>query len=84
MSRFSIMNGTVKNKSFRFQAEDPNSGRREHLISRNTMLDVSDLTMASIRVSDPRVASVMDGVIQGHTPGSADIQVLRNTKYDYY
>ena len=48
------------------------------------MLDVSDLTMASIRVSDPRVASVMDGVIQGHTPGSADIQVLRNTKYDYY
>ena len=42
------------------------------------MLDVTDLTMASVRVSDPRVASVMDGRVQGHTPGSVNITVSPN------
>jgi len=60
----------------RFLAEDPDSGRRDYLISRTTMLDVTDLTMASVRVSDPRVASVMDGRVQGHTPGSVNITIL--------
>ena len=41
------------------------------------MLDVTDLTLASVRVSDPRVVSVMGGSIQGHTPGAATIQVLK-------
>ena len=52
------------------------------MISRTTMLDVTDLTMASVRVSDPRVASVMDGRVQGHTPGSVNITVSPMMSYE--
>ena len=62
-------------------AEDPDSGRRDYLISRNTLLDVTDLTMASVRVSDPRVASVMDGVVAGHIPGTVNITVRLSMRH---
>ena len=67
----------LKNNITRFLAEDPDSGRRDYLLSRGTLLDVTDLTLASVRVSDPRVASwdLATGLIQGHTPGTASIQV---------
>ena len=65
--------------SFRFLAEDPDSGRRDYLISRNTFLDVTDLTLASVRASDPRVASVTGNIIQGHTSGAVNITVRPNT-----
>ena len=65
----------LKTLSFRFLAEDPDSGRRDYLISRNTFLDVTDLTLASVRVSDPRVASVSGNIVQGHTSGAVNITV---------
>ena len=67
----------IKKYLTRFLAEDPDSGRRDYLLSRGTLLDVTDLTLASVRVSDPRVASwdLASGLIQGHTPGTASIQV---------
>ena len=60
----------------RFLAEDPNSGRREYFISRDTLLDLTDLTVSSVRASDPRIVSVTGTTLQGHNPGSADIQVI--------
>ena len=65
----------LKTFSSRFLAEDPDSGRRDYLISRNTFLDVTDLTLASVRVSDPRVASVSGNIVQGHTSGAVNITV---------
>ena len=59
----------------RFLAEDPNSGRREYLISRERQLGVTDLTLASVKTSDPRLVSVTGTTLQGHHPGTADIQV---------
>ena len=61
----------------RFLAEDQNSGRREYLISRERQLDVTDLTLASVRTTDPRLVSISGITLQGHHPGSADIQVSR-------
>eukprot|EP00092_Neocalanus_flemingeri_P018939 GFUD01020515.1.p1 GENE.GFUD01020515.1~~GFUD01020515.1.p1 ORF type:complete len:1459 (-),score=271.45 GFUD01020515.1:1899-6275(-) len=60
----------------RFLAEDPDSGRRDHFISRNSMLDVTDLTKRALRPLDPRVVSVTGTTIQGHTIGRTEIQVL--------
>jgi transmembrane protein 132 len=60
----------------RFLAEDPDSGRRDHFISRNSMLDVTDLTKRALRAADPRVVSVTGTTIQGHTIGRTEIQVL--------
>ena len=60
---------------FRFLAEDSDSGRREYLISRSTMLDVTDLTLTSVRVSDPRVVSITNNILQGHSPGTVTVQV---------
>lgn len=60
----------------RFLAEDPDSGRRDHFISRNSMLDVTDLTKRALRALDPRVVSVTGTTIQGHTVGRTEIQVL--------
>ena len=48
------------------------------MISRNTLLDVTDLTLASVRVSDARVVSITGDIIQGHSPGSVTLQVSRS------
>ena len=65
----------------RFLAEDPDSGRRDHFISRNSMLDVTDLTKRALRALDPRVVSVTGTTIQGHTIGRTEIQVNISAKY---
>ena len=40
--------------SFRFTAEDPDSGRRDYFISRSVEVDLTDITTKSIRLQDPR------------------------------
>ena len=71
---FIVFKKTIK-YLFRFLAEDQNSGRREYLISRERQLEVTDLTLASVRTSDPRLVSITGTILQGHHPGAADIQV---------
>ena len=73
--RSKIFESKQDQKYFRFLAEDQDSGRREYLISRNTMLDVTDLTLASVRVSNARVVSITGDILQGHSPGSVEVQV---------
>jgi len=60
----------------RFLAEDPDSGRREYFISRNSMLDVTALIKRSLRSLDARIASVSGTTIHGHNIGRTEIQVL--------
>ena len=60
----------------RFLAEDPDSGRRDYFISRNTLLDVTDLTRRSLRSSDPRVARLEGTKVQGASLGRTEIQVV--------
>ena len=67
----------------RLLAEDPNSGRREYFISRHTRLDVTALTMPSVRASDPRLVSVTGTIIQGHSPGTVHIQVSKLGNIDF-
>ena len=45
------------------------------MISRERQLEVTDLTLASVRTSDPRLVSITGTTLQGHHPGTADIQV---------
>ena len=65
--------------SRRFLAEDPNSGRREYFLSRETRLEVTDLTLGSVRTSDPGAVSLTGTSIQGHRPASVQIQVTRGS-----
>ena len=60
----------------RFLAEDPDSGRRDYFISRNTLLDVTDLTRRSLRSSDPRVARLEGTKVQGASLGRTEVQVV--------
>ena len=60
----------------RFLAEDPDSGRRDYYISRNSLLDVTDLTRRSLRSSDPRVARLEGRKVQGASLGRTEIQVV--------
>ena len=60
----------------RFLAEDPDSGRRDYYISRNSLLDVTDLTRRSLRSSDPRVARLEGTKVQGASLGRTEIQVV--------
>ncbi|XP_013145928.1 PREDICTED: transmembrane protein 132B, partial [Papilio polytes] len=60
----------------RFLAKDHDSGRVSYLVSRRTWLQVTELVLALLRVSDPRIATLRDRVLQGRSTGRTEVQVL--------
>nr|XP_022906136.1 transmembrane protein 132E [Onthophagus taurus] len=59
-----------------FMAIDHDSGRVTYLINRRTLLRVTDLILPSLRVSDPRIASLHGRILQGRSMGRTEVQVL--------
>ncbi|XP_061383404.1 LOW QUALITY PROTEIN: transmembrane protein 132E [Danaus plexippus] len=60
----------------RFLAKDHDSGRVSYFVSRRTWLKVTELVLSLMRVSDPRIASLRDRVLQGRSTGRTEVQVL--------
>ncbi|XP_072943476.1 transmembrane protein 132E isoform X1 [Epargyreus clarus] len=60
----------------RFLAKDHDSGRVSYFVSRRTWLKVTELVLFLMRVSDPRIASLRDRVLQGRSTGRTEVQVL--------
>lgn len=58
-----------------FFATDHESGRTTYLINRRTWLRVTDLVLPWLRVSDPRIASLNERVLQGRSMGRTEVQV---------
>lgn len=59
-----------------FMASDHDSGRISYLINRRTWLRVTDLVLPSLRVSDPRIATLHGRILQGRSMGKMEVQVL--------
>nr|XP_012232704.1 PREDICTED: LOW QUALITY PROTEIN: transmembrane protein 132C [Linepithema humile] len=61
----------------RFLATDHDSGRVSHFVNRRTWLRVTDLVAGMLRVSDPRIATLLQGrLVQGRGVGRTEVQVL--------
>ncbi|XP_045518859.1 transmembrane protein 132E isoform X1 [Pieris brassicae] len=60
----------------RFLAKDHDSGRVSYFVSRRTWLKVTELVLSLMRVSDPRIASLRNRVLQGRSTGRTEVQVL--------
>lgn len=61
----------------RFLATDHDSGRVSYFVNRRTWLRVTDLVMGMLRVSDPRIATLLQGrIVQGRGVGRTEVQVL--------
>ncbi|XP_016844995.1 transmembrane protein 132E isoform X2 [Nasonia vitripennis] len=61
----------------RFLAADHDSGRVSYFVNRRTWLRVTDLVAGLIRVSDPRIATLIQGrLVQGRGIGRTEVQVL--------
>ncbi|CAH0390605.1 unnamed protein product [Bemisia tabaci] len=60
----------------RFLATDHNSGRVSYFVSRQTWLTVTDLVIPSLRVSDPRIATLQGKIVQGRSVGRTKVQVM--------
>lgn len=61
----------------RFLATDHDSGRVSHFVNRRTWLRVTDLVAGMLRVSDPRIATLLQNrLVQGRGVGRTEVQVL--------
>uniref|UniRef100_A0ABD2W4F5 Transmembrane protein 132C n=1 Tax=Trichogramma kaykai TaxID=54128 RepID=A0ABD2W4F5_9HYME len=61
----------------RFLAADHDSGRVSYFVNRRTWLRVTDLVAGLLRVSDPRIATLLQGrIVQGRGIGRTEVQVL--------
>lgn len=61
----------------RFLAAGHDSGRESYFVNRRTWLRVTDLVIGLLRVSDPRIAILLqDRIVQGRSIGRTEIQVL--------
>lgn len=61
----------------RFIAMDHDSGRTSYFVNRRTWLRVTDLVAGMMRVSDPRIATLLQGrIVQGRGVGRTEVQVL--------
>ncbi|XP_031773647.1 transmembrane protein 132E [Apis florea] len=61
----------------RFLATDHDSGRVSYFVNRRTWLRVTDLVNGMLRVSDPRIADLLQGrIVQGRGVGRTEVQVL--------
>ena len=61
----------------KFLAEDPDSGRKQYFLSRQTTLDVTDLVKGSLRTTDVRIASIKGTIVKGHSFGKTEVQVFK-------
>ena len=60
----------------KFLAQDPDSGRTVYFPSRSTELDVTQLVLGhGLRISNSGIATLKGNVVQGLSPGRADIKV---------
>lgn len=61
----------------RFLATDHDSGRISYFVNRRTWLRVTDLVASMLRVSDPRIATLLQNkLVQGRGVGRTEVQVL--------
>lgn len=61
----------------RFLAAGHDSGRESYFVNRRTWLRVTDLVVGLVRVSDPRIATLLqDRIVQGRGVGRTEVQVL--------
>ena len=61
----------------RFLAAGHDSGRETYFVNRRTWLRVTDLVSGLLRVSDPRIATLLqDKIVQGRSVGRTEVQVL--------
>lgn len=61
----------------RFLATDHDSGRVSYFVNRRTWLRVTDLVASMLRVSDPRIATLLQNrLVQGRGVGRTEVQVL--------
>lgn len=61
----------------RFLAAGHDSGRESYFVNRRTWLRVTDLVVGLLRVSDPRIATLLqDRLVQGRGVGRTEVQVL--------
>ncbi|XP_015432305.1 PREDICTED: transmembrane protein 132E [Dufourea novaeangliae] len=61
----------------KFLATGHDSGRDSYFVNRRTWLRVTDLVMGMLRVSDPRIATLLQGrIVQGRGVGRTEVQVL--------
>lgn len=61
----------------RFLANDHDTGRESYFVNRRTWLRVTDLVASMLRVSDPRIATLLQGrLVQGRGIGRTEVQVL--------
>ncbi|XP_012530083.1 transmembrane protein 132E isoform X2 [Monomorium pharaonis] len=61
----------------RFLATDHDSGRVSYFVNRRTWLRVTDLIAGMLRVSDPRIATLLQNrLVQGRGVGRTEVQVL--------
>lgn len=61
----------------RFMANDHDSGRVSYFVNRRTWLRVTDLVVGGLRVSDPRIATLLQGrLVQGRGVGRTEMQVV--------
>ncbi|XP_033220713.1 transmembrane protein 132E [Belonocnema kinseyi] len=61
----------------RFLAADHDSGRVSYFVNRRTWLRITDLVFSMLRVSDPRIAVLIQGrIVQGRSIGRTEVQVL--------
>ncbi|KAI1309078.1 Transmembrane protein [Halotydeus destructor] len=59
-----------------FYSVDHDSGREESLLSRRVFFQVTDLGLAFLRLTDPRVALLRGNVIEGLSPGRTELQLV--------
>lgn len=61
----------------RFLASDHDSGRVSYFVNRRTWLRVTDLVAGMLRISDPRIATLLQNrLVQGRGVGRTEVQVL--------
>jgi transmembrane protein 132 len=61
----------------RFLANDHDTGRESYFVNRRTWLRVTDLVASMLRVSDPRIATLLQSrLVQGRGVGRTEVQVL--------
>ncbi|RWS30959.1 Transmembrane protein 132C-like protein, partial [Leptotrombidium deliense] len=60
----------------RFMSSDQNSGRESSLLSRKVGVEVTQLVLPYLRVTDPKVALLRGNIVEGLSSGKCDIQVV--------
>ncbi|RWS12003.1 transmembrane protein 132D-like protein [Dinothrombium tinctorium] len=60
----------------RFLSSDHNSGRESSLLNRRIGIEVTQLVMPYLKVSDPKVAILRRNIVEGIASGKCDVQIV--------